>query len=96
MINLSEHALLRGSQRAISQRQMAIVVQYGTHKWHKGRKQHFMREKDIQNCLNQGIISKQESDKLHNLIVIQEANNKCIISAYRARQKKQKQILRSS
>lgn len=94
MITLTEHGLLRGSQRAISKRQMKIVVDNGIAKWHKGRKLYFMRDKDIQRCLNAGYIKKQEADKLHNLTIVIELENMAVVSAYKARGKKQKQILR--
>lgn len=94
MITMSGHGLVRSTQRAISQRQISIVIENGFQRWHKGQKVYFMRNKDIEFCLKKGVISVQEADKLHNLIVVASSDSSMIITAYRARDKKQKQVLR--
>ena len=92
MVNKTKHSELRAAQRAISNRQVSLILNYINPKIHRNNYIYYSRNKDILLMISKGILkNKQESDKLKNIYIVTGMNGN-IITASHATKKKQKKI----
>jgi hypothetical protein len=54
-----------------------------------------MLNKNIRAALDQGVLKKQEADKLKNIFVVFDKRNNEVITTYRPNKNKQKRILKN-
>jgi hypothetical protein len=75
VIEMTPHGMQRCSQRAVSPRKIDIVVNYIKPIRSSNYYIFAVGKKDITRLLDQGIINKQEADKLQFLILVTDYNN---------------------
>lgn len=88
VIEMTSHGMQRCSQRAVSPRKIDIVVNYIKPIRSSNYYVFAVGKKDITRLLDQGIINKQEADKLQFLILVTDYSRTKLITAYYANQKK--------
>ncbi|MBP8819017.1 MAG: hypothetical protein WAO57_08350 [Syntrophomonadaceae bacterium] len=91
---LSQHAKQRCSTRAIKNKHIELALQYGTIKRSQGKKVYALLQKDMIELMGDNAVNHQELKKLNSFVVVCDNND--VITAYNARTKKIKKLLRSN
>lgn len=90
----SDHAQIRSKQRGISWEKIDLAIANVTPKQHKGDYLYYVRKEDVQRMVTKGVVPIQMVDKLRNLVVVYDPNQKEVVTTYFATQQKQKRILK--
>ena len=91
---LSLHAKQRCSSRAIKKKHIELALQYGTIKQNHGKEIYALLQKDMIDLIGDNAVNHQDLKKLNSFVGVCDNND--IITAYNARTKKIKKLLRSN